>query len=107
MSFAASVHLNVPLEVIATFCQRWHVREFALFGSVIRPDFRDTSDIDVLVQFSDGVQYTLFDFARMADELETIFQRRVDLLDRQAVETSPNYIRRDSILHSAEVVYAA
>ena len=98
---------TVSLDAIAAFCQRWSVREFALFGSVLRPDFADTSDIDVLVQFCDGTRYTMFDLARMVEELEALFQRPIDLLDRRAVETSPNSIRRDSILRSAEVIYAA
>ena len=37
-----------PLQ-IAEFCQRWKITEFALFGSVLRDDFRPDSDIDVLV----------------------------------------------------------
>lgn len=98
---------TVPLDGIAAFCQRWNVHEFALFGSVLRPDFADTSDVDVLVQFRDEARYTMFDLARMADELEALFGRPVDLLDRRAVEASPNYLRRDSILRSAEVIYAA
>ena len=97
---------DIPLDAIAAFCRRWDIREFALFGSVLRADFNDESDIDVLVQFREGVRYTLFDLARMGDELEAIFNREVDLLDRRAVEQSPNYIRRDSILQSAEVIYA-
>lgn len=97
----------VPLDAIAAFCERWNVREFALFGSVLRPDFTATSDIDVLVQFRDGTRYSMFDLVRMAEELEAVFGRPVDLLDRRAVEASPNFIRRDTILRSAEVIYAA
>ena len=97
----------IPLDTIAAFCQRWSVCEFALFGSVLRSDFAATSDVDVLVQFRDGTRYTMFDLTRMAEELEALFQRPVDLLDRQAVETSPNYIRRDRILRSAQVIYAS
>jgi uncharacterized protein len=97
----------ITWERLAAFCQRWQVREFALFGSVLRPDFTDTSDVDVLVAFHDDAHYTMFDLATMADELETMFQRPIDLLDRRAIEASPNYIRRDTILRSARVIYAA
>lgn len=93
-------------ESIRAFCQQWGVIEFALFGSVLRSDFRPTSDIDVLVRFRDDVRYSLFDLVRMGDQLEAIFGRSVDLIDRKAVEESPNYLRRQTILHSAEVVYA-
>jgi predicted nucleotidyltransferase len=91
---------------IGSFCRRWDVARFALFGSVLRSDFRDESDIDVLLTFREGVRYTLFDLACMGDELEAIFGRSVDIVDRKAVEHSPNYLRRDAILRSAEVVYA-
>jgi predicted nucleotidyltransferase len=97
----------IPLDQIAAFCKRWGVVEFALFGSVLRADFGPKSDVDVLVRFGDEVRYTLFDLATMADELEAIFGRKVDVIDRQAVEGSPNYIRRKHILGSAEVIYAA
>jgi predicted nucleotidyltransferase len=106
MSTTAQRRHDLPLDAIAAFCSRWGVSEFALFGSALRDDFDAASDVDVLVQFREGARYTLFDLARMGEELEVIFHRNVDLLDRRAVEASPNHIRRDSILHSAEVVYA-
>lgn len=98
--------ISANRDAIAAFCRRWDVARFALFGSVLRPDFRDESDVDVLLTFREGVRYTLFDLARMGDELEAIFERPVDIVDRKAVEQSPNYLRRDTILRSAEVVYA-
>lgn len=106
MSTIAQQRRDLPLDAIGAFCRRWNICEFALFGSALRDDFNDASDMDVLVQFRKGMRYTLFDLARMGEELEDIFQRNVDLLDRRAVETSPNHIRRDSILQSAEVIYA-
>jgi predicted nucleotidyltransferase len=100
-------NIAIPIDRIAAFCQRWGVVEFALFGSVLRADFGPDSDIDVLVRFGEGVRYTLFDLVAMTDELEAVFGRKVDIVDRHAVEGSPNYIRRKHILNSAEVVYAA
>lgn len=97
---------NVARNDIVAFCQRWGVTAIALFGSVLRPDFRDDSDIDLLLSFREGVRYTLFDLVRMSDELEMIFGRPVDVLDRQAVEQSQNYLRRETILNSAQVLYA-
>jgi predicted nucleotidyltransferase len=94
------------IDAIGTFCRRWNIREFALFGSALRDDFNDANDIDVLIQFRARMHYTLFDLARMGEEIEAIFQCNVDLLDRRAIEASPNHIRRDSILQSAEVIYA-
>ncbi|NNJ10286.1 nucleotidyltransferase family protein [Chloroflexales bacterium ZM16-3] len=106
MSAASKAIIHESIDTIRAFCQQWGITEFALFGSVLRSDFRPTSDIDVLVDFRDEVRYSLFDLARMGDQLEQMFGRPVDLIDRKAIEQSPNYLRRQTILHSAEVVYA-
>ncbi len=98
--------ITLPMEAIRAFCQKWGICQFALFGSVLREDFRLDSDIDVLVRFRDSVRYTLFDLVEMGDELESLFGRKVDLIDRIAVERSPNAIRRRIILDSAQVIYA-
>jgi predicted nucleotidyltransferase len=79
----------------------------ALFGSVLRDDFRPDSDVDVLVTFAPEAHHGLFDLVDMEDELSVIFGRRVDLVERPGVERSENYIRRRSILRSAQPVYVA
>lgn len=91
---------------IHDFCQRWGIREFALFGSVVRDDFRPDSDVDVLVRFHDDVHRTLYDLSVMTDELEALFGRKVDILTRKSIENSPNYLRRKEILSSLQVIYA-
>ncbi len=98
--------ITLPSQEIDGFCRRRNVIELALFGSVLRQDFNAESDVDVLVTFAPGVVYTFRQLTAMQDELETILGRPVDLLDKEAVQQSPNYIRRKAILHSAEVVYA-
>lgn len=100
-------NIEIPTDKIADFCQRWKIKEFALFGSVVREDFRPDSDIDVLVTFAPNAQWTLFDHVDMQDELEAIFGRKVDLVSKRGIERSRNYIRRKAILSSAEVIYAA
>lgn len=97
----------IPKEQLEAFCLRWKVAEIALFGSVLRDDFRPDSDVDVLVSFMPEARYGLFDMARMQKELEVILGREVDLVEKEAVEQSRNYLRRKAILSSAEVVYAA
>lgn len=89
---------------IADFCRRWKVTELALFGSVLRSDFRPESDVDVLVTFEPGAPWTLWDLSRMRIDLEAIFGRRVDLVEKKALR---NPLRRQSILASQRVVYAA
>ncbi len=92
---------------IAAFCRKWSIIEFSLFGSVLRTDFKTTSDIDVLVRFEEQIQWSLSDLIIMQDELGELFGRDVDLVERQSVESSENYIRRRNILESMEPVYVA
>ena len=99
--------LGVSMDSIRSFCERWQVGELALFGSVLRNDFGPDSDIDVLIEFDSERTPGLFGVVRMERELADLFGRKVDLVTRGAVENSRNYIRRRSILESAQVVYAA
>ena len=98
---------SLPHDAIVAFCQRWNVIEFALFGSILRDDFSPGSDIDVLVRFAPGMEYSLLTYARMANELSDILGRDVDWVDRDSLEQSANWIRRDEILGSAKTYYAA
>jgi uncharacterized protein len=98
--------IDLPTEKIAEFCDRWQVIELALFGSVLRNDFRLDSDIDVMVQFHPDAHPTFSTLDRMEEELKTIFHRDIDLITRQGIETSRNYLRRREILSSAQVIYA-
>jgi hypothetical protein len=101
------VKFRIPRAKLAEFCKRWNVSEFALFGSVLRSDFRPNSDVDVLVSFAPQARVTLFDMARMQMELEAIFKRDVDLVSRRGVENSRNHLRRKRILGSAQVIDVA
>jgi predicted nucleotidyltransferase len=102
---AIQKNIRLPADRIADFCRRWKIAEFALFGSVLRDDFRQDSDIDVLVTFSPEAGWSLFDHVTMQDELKAVFGRTVDLVSRRGIERSQNYIRRKAILNSAEVIY--
>ena len=93
---------SLPTAEIASFCQRWGVREFAIFGSALRDDFGADSDVDVLVTFTDAAEITLLDLAQMQIELERIFNRPVDLVEKAALR---NPYRRDEIFSTAQVVY--
>jgi predicted nucleotidyltransferase len=97
--------LSLPYEQIAEFCRKWNVSEFALFGSVLRDDFRPDSDVDVLVTWAPETRVSVFEYPEMKEELEAIFGRRVDLVSKRGIEQSRNPIRKKSILESARVVY--
>ncbi len=98
---------NCPEEQIEEFCRRWNIRTLALFGSVLRDDFRPDSDVDVLFTYDDDAGLSGFDLVDMEDELSRILGRKVDLVSRRAIEESRNWIRRESILGNAEIVYEA
>lgn len=103
----ATLETKLNSELIEDFCRRWQIREFSLFGSVLREDFNDFSDVDVMVSFRNDSTWSLLDHVAMRDELVTIFDRNVDLVTRKGVERSRNLLRRRAILETAEVVYAA
>ncbi len=94
------------MEQIQQFCDRWQITEFALFGSVLRDDFRPDSDIDVLVTFAPEAKRGLSETLQMKDELQIIFGRNVDFIVKAAIERSENWLRRKNILESAQVIYA-
>ena len=91
-------------ERFAGFCRRWRIQELALFGSVLRNDFRPDSDVDVLVSFEPEAPWTLWDLSRMRAELKEIFGREVDLVEKKALR---NPFRRRAILADQRVIYAA
>ena len=102
-----NARIDVPSDRIAAFCRRWQVTHLALFGSVLRDDFGPHSDVDVLVSFGEGATHSLFDLVDMESELKDIFGREVDLVSRRGVEASRNYLRRNSILQSAQAIYGS
>ncbi len=87
-------------ERLAELCQRYHVRGLALYGSVLREDFRDDSDIDVLVEFEPDTRISLFDLSGLQRELEDAFGRKVDLVERRSLHP----LNRDNILAQARSI---
>jgi uncharacterized protein len=104
---SGKIQIMVPKDRITAFCQKWRITELALFGSVLREDFRSDSDVDVLVTFSPDSDWGVDHLLDMKEELETLFGRAVDLVEKRLVEESRNYIRRKHILSHMEAVYAA
>jgi predicted nucleotidyltransferase len=96
--------IRLPLDQIADFCRQWKIREFSLFGSVLREDFRPDSDIDVLVSFQPGAPWSLWDLVEMQQQLGTLLGRSVDLIEKEGLR---NPYRRHEILSTRRVVYAA
>lgn len=97
------VQLQIPQDRVADFCRRHHIRKLALFGSVLREDFRPDSDVDVLVEFEPGARVGLLALAGMELELSALVGRRVDL----NTEGFLSRYFRDEVLKAAEVQYVA
>jgi uncharacterized protein len=97
----------LPPDTLQQFCRRWKIRELALFGSVLRTDFRPDSDIDILVTFHDDADWGLLDHLQMQHELATVLHRPIDLVTKRAVERSPNWVRREAILNTPQVMISA
>jgi hypothetical protein len=102
----ALVAIEIPKTELAAFCEKWRIRKLEFFGSVLRDDFGPESDIDMLATFDHDASLSLFDLVDAELELQDIFGRPVDLLERTTVEHSENWIRRRRILDSARMVYA-
>jgi predicted nucleotidyltransferase len=99
----ATSKIRIPKREIRDFCQRYDVQRLALFGSVLRGDFRPDSDIDVLVVFDPSARVTFLTLGRMKRELSEIFQRPVDLVLQEGLKPAI----REVVLSSAQEVYAA
>lgn len=87
---------------LAEFCRRNSIRRLALFGSALREDFHDDSDLDLLVEFEPGTTPGLAFFG-LQDDLSTMLGRTVDLNTSACL--SPLF--RDEVTHTAEVLYEA
>ena len=100
------VKVKIPRRKLTAFCRKYRIQKLAFFGSVLREDFKPTSDLDILVEFKKGHTPGLAFFA-MPEELKEIFGRDVDLLTYQGIKSSRNPIRRKAILESEQVIYVS
>jgi predicted nucleotidyltransferase len=96
--------LHTTPKAIADFCQRQHIVEFALFGSVLRDDFRPDSDVDVLVTYAPDHHLRWQDWLTVKEELEQRFGRSVDVVEKPLLK---NPYRRAEILQTHQVIYAS
>ena len=96
-----SIQIEIPQDELAAFCRRNHIRRLALFGSVLRDDFRPDSDVDVLVEFEPGAQVGLITLAGIEIELSRLLGRKAEMHTVKGL--NPHF--RDDVLDSAEVQY--
>jgi len=101
MGLLQSIIDKKSVEAIA---RKWKIKELAVFGSVLGDNFNEESDVDILIQFEPETRYSLFDLVDLKDELEGIFGRTVDLVEKSGIR---NPFRRKEILQTARIIYAA
>ncbi len=96
--------IDISENKVAKLCRKWKVTELSLFGSILRDDFGPDSDVDVLVVFHPDAPWSLWDLMDMKEELEILFGRPVDMVEKEALR---NPWRKRRILSTYKVVYAA
>ena len=98
--------LNFNRERLGRFCRERGIARLELFGSALRDDFREESDIDILATLRADAHPTLLDWADMQAKLADMFGHPVDLVSRRGIERSRNRYRKHSILTTATPIYA-
>jgi len=96
--------LATDMQALSALAEEWHISRLSVFGSATRDDFRQDSDVDLLVEFEPDAQYSLFDVADLKEQLERLFRRAVDIVEPEALA---NPYRRKHILQTAQTLYAA
>ena len=103
MAIDVIMRTHLTPDVLADLGKRFRIHSLALFGSVLRQDFTDESDVDVLVELEDTPTFTVV--TGLADALELIIGRKVDLLTKQQVLWMKNPMCRQNILSTAKVLH--
>ena|ERR1035437_3337376 len=94
-------NIQLPMAEIEAFCRRHPIKKLSLFGSVLRDDFGNGSDVDVLVELIPTARVGLFKFMDMQFELEKIIGHTVDL---RTIENFPERLR-EHVASTAECLY--
>jgi predicted nucleotidyltransferase len=89
---------------VVRLCEKYNINELSLFGSSIREDFSQNSDVDILVSFNNNAEITLFDIMDLEKEFSDLFKREVDIVEKESLK---NPIRKNKILSTREIIYAA
>ncbi|MDT3695915.1 MAG: nucleotidyltransferase domain-containing protein [Ignavibacterium sp.] len=100
-------NISIPEDKLREICKRFLIHELALFGSALRDDFNDKSDIDLLVEFIPESGISLFDIIDIQEEFKKLFGREVDIVSKNAIKRSKNDIRKNMILNNHKVIYTS
>ena len=94
--------LAIEPNQIRIFCQQYNIIEFSLFGSVLRDDFHDESDVDILIEFEAGYWLSWSVWRDLQDDLQQLVGRKVDVIRKELV-TNP-YVKAE-IFKTRQVLY--
>jgi predicted nucleotidyltransferase len=89
---------------IIQLCKKHNIIELSIFGSSIRDDFAQDSDVDFLVSFENNTEISLFDVIELEREFALLLNREVDIVEKESLK---NPIRKEKILATREIIYAA
>jgi predicted nucleotidyltransferase len=89
---------------VVRLCEKYGINELSIFGSSIRDDFSQNSDVDILVSFDKTSEITLFDIMDIEKEFSQLLKREVDIVEKEALK---NPIRKNKILSTREIIYVA
>jgi len=89
---------------VIKLCKKYYIVELSIFGSSIRDDFTQNSDVDILVSFAINSKITLFDIIDLENEFSKLLNRKADIVEKESLK---NPIRKDKILSTREIIYAA
>ena len=96
--------ISIDDETIYGVASKYNLKELSVFGSSIRDDFTETSDVDLVIVFKNSREISLFDLMDIQEFFESKFARKVDLVEPDGLR---NPIRRKAIMESKEILYVA
>jgi predicted nucleotidyltransferase len=96
--------ISLDYKDIVLLCEKYGINELSIFGSSIRDDFTQNSDVDILVSFGNKSEITLFDIMDLEREFSQLLKKEVDIVEKESLK---NPIRKNKILSTREIIYAA
>jgi predicted nucleotidyltransferase len=96
--------ISLNYDDIVNICRKYYIIELSIFGSSIRNDFNENSDIDILVSFAKNSSINLFDIMNIEHEFAELLKRKIDIIEKESLR---NPIRKNQILSTREIIYAA
>ncbi len=97
--------ISENINTIKRLCEKYEVKTMYLFGSSSQGEFRDTSDIDILITFHEiPIDRYTDNYFDLHYELEALFDRKIDLITGRSL-SNPYLIK--SIEETKQLLYAA